>query len=154
MKIFLFILFAVIFATVTLKSPKIYDAEDGLHMEWRADGGLDLDIPDSWNCAGTCEDERADRCSLGYCFELCFDTDKDFYVSEKEIDAALKKNLSWLERMVTFSAPEWITKFDGADGSAMDKKISASELNAAVDVECKDLIDMRTYLCDRCPQFA
>jgi len=141
-----------ILCTIVLYHCQVYN-KDGLVIEWDNSGELSLDIPDTWDCMKECKDERADRCILGYCFELCFDTDHDFVISEKELDSAFKKHLSWIERMATYSAKDWIKFFDGSDGSIKDSAISANELQYAEKVACSDLIKMRDNLCGRCEQF-
>ena len=134
-------------------SSSVFD-QGGLRMEWSSNGDFDIDIPDNWDCDGDCKgSNHANKCDIGICFEICFDKDKDFYISEKEVDKALNDKLSWVERMATDDAKHWVRKFDGLDGSEKDGKISALELHSADSSKCKDLKTIYDYLCMRCKTY-
>ena len=126
---------------------------NGFEMSWTDDDQLIMNIPDDWDCSAGCADKNADRCVVSFCFELCYDTNKDFYVSKKELTNALDNNLSFIERMVTYKPSEWVSKFDGEDGSIKDKKISPIELYKSSQITCNDVSDVRTKLCNKCPLF-
>jgi hypothetical protein len=123
--------------------------EGGLRIEWTKNGDFQMDIPDDWDCIGECENNNGNKCDIGVCFELCYDRDKDFYITESEVQHALDAKLSWAEKMLTSNAKEWVNKFDN-DG---DSRISPLELYNTDKSKCGDLNTIYNYLCMRCKTY-
>ena len=144
---FLSFLFTLLLTGV-IHSSKPYK-NGGIYLKWEDNGTLTVNYPKETDCFGGCD---SNRCDLGLCFAICYDKNKDFYVSEGELSDALQKNLSWIERKFAKSAKQYIDMYDGSDGSKKDERISPTELQHAKG-HCKDLKDMDKYLCQRCEEY-
>jgi hypothetical protein len=140
----IFYLLIILLSLLLVNNEKIYN-EQGIKIVWTDDDELNIDIPNNFDCLHGCKDNDADRCNIGICFELCYDKDRDFQISVDEVQRAIDKKLSWYEKMATYSAKDWVKKFDGKDGTKIDNKISPVELHTA-DVSCSDLGDMMKHL--------
>jgi hypothetical protein len=118
-------------------------------VQYRWNGGeLEVRGLENVDCFRGCS---VDRCELARCFGQYFDQDGDLMISDDEMQDAIYAEMSWIERMATSDGKGWVKKFDGADGSERDHRISPIEvIEVGSDaVSCGDFDNAMHYLCKR-----
>ncbi len=131
--------------------PRHY-SEGGITLERKTENSpLQVTVNDTVDCYGDCP--SVNRCLLGVCFGVCFDSNKDYHISEEELQVAFNSKLGLIERDWAGSVSKYIRQFDGADGSKLDGRISPNELQSVKDA-CKSFARIHDYLCARCERFS
>lgn len=131
--------------------PRKY-SEAGITLERKNElSALQVSFNETIDCYGDCP--SVNRCSIGICFGVCFDKNKDFQISAEELQAAFDLELGIIEKAVAGHAISYIEQFDGADGSPKNGLITPSELQS-VRGACKSFAKIHDYLCSRCTRYS